>query len=609
MVADSRHAAGTSRPRRGFAVQAAQAGTLLAGAARRLVRLPGVRLLWRLLAMLGRATSSSLTRRILILNLAALVALVGGILYLNKFRAGLIDARVDSLLTQGQIIAAAVAAQATVETDAITIDPDELLELQAGDSVSPFDVGEGAADFPINPERVAPLLKRLVTPTFTRARIYDQEGMLLLDSQGLYSRGQILRYDLPPPDETAQWWERAWKRANLWWRRGGLPAYREIGAANGREYPEVERALAGDAASVVRVGGDGGLIVSVAVPVQRFRAVLGALLLSTRSGDIDDIVQAERMAIVRVFLVAAGVTVLLSVLLASTIAGPVRRLSDAAERIGRGAKKRVNIPDFGGRKDEIGHLAQSLRDMTTALYNRMEGIERFAADVSHELKNPLTSLRSAIETLPIARNEEGRARLLAIIQHDLRRLDRLITDISDASRLDAELAREDTEPVNIAALLETVITVLRETRVANGVRLDLKLESGRLGRDGFFVFGHDSRLGQVFNNLLDNALSFSPEGGTVRISAKRLPRHIRVTIDDDGPGIRAENIERIFERFYTDRPDGEAFGQNSGLGLAITRQIVEAHRGTISAENRVRPDGGVAGARFTVTLPAAGRMH
>jgi two-component system sensor histidine kinase ChvG len=234
----------------------------------------------------------------------------------------------------------------------------------------------------------------------------------------------------------------------------------------------------------------------------------------------------------------------------------------------------------------------------------MEAIEGFAADVAHELKNPLTSLRSAVETLPIARTEDQRNRLLGIIKHDVRRLDRLISDISDASRLDAELAREATEPVDVARLLETVVAIAKETRVADRHQIQLTLDQGTRGKDAFYVLGHDSRLGQVFNNLIDNALSFSPPEGSVRIAARRDAHKIIVTVDDDGPGIRAENVESIFERFYTDRPEGDEFGQNSGLGLAITRQIVEAHRGTIAAENRRRPDGGVAGARFTVTLPA-----
>jgi two-component system sensor histidine kinase ChvG len=553
---------------------------------------------------IGRAATSSLTRRIVILNLAALVALAGGILYLNQFRAGLIDTRVESLLTQGQIIAAAIAAQASADTDAITVDPDKLLELQAGQSGSPYSFGETASDFPINPERVAPLLRRLISPTRTRARIYDPDGGLILDSRGLYMRGQVQSFDLPPLGNK-NILERAWDRVKLWYRSGEMPVYEEIGSGNGRGYAEVASALGGSPASVVRVGKDGGLIVSVAVPIQRFRAVLGSLLLSTESGDIDNIVQAERMAIMRVFLVASAVTVLLSILLASTIAGPVRRLASAAERVRRGVKhRRAEIPDLGNRKDEIGHLARVVGEMTNALYKRMEAIETFAADVAHELKNPLTSLRSAVETLPIARTDEQRNRLLGVIKHDVRRLDRLISDISDASRLDAELAREATEPVDLARLLETVVSIARETRVSNKRQVQLKIEPGRAGKDAFLMLGHDSRLGQVFNNLIDNALSFSPAEGSVRVRCRRQERDIIVTIDDDGPGIRADNIESIFERFYTDRPDADEFGQNSGLGLAISRQIVEAHRGTILAENRVAADGKVEGARFTVTLPA-----
>lgn len=556
-------------------------------------------------ALVARAGTSSLTRRIVILNLAALVALVGGILYLNKFRAGLIDTRAESLLTQGQIIAAAIAAQASVETGGITIDPDKLLELQAGESGSPYNVGD-AADFPINPELVAPLLRRLISPTRTRARIYDPDGSLILDSRGLYSRGQILRTALPPPGEQEGIFDRWWDAIRVWYRSGDLPVYEEIGSANGREYPEVASALSGSPGSVVRVGKDGGLIVSVAVPVQRFRAILGTLLLSTESGDIDAIVQAERTGIIRVFLVAATVTSVLSVLLASTIAGPVRRLASAAERVRRGVRhRRAELPDFGDRKDEIGHLARVLNEMTNALYKRMEAIEAFAADVAHELKNPLTSLRSAAETLQIARTEEQQTKLLRIVQHDVRRLDRLITDISDASRLDAELARQDTEPVDLARLLDVVVGVIRETRLADGRRLQLALDHGRWGKDAFYVLGHDSRLGQVVNNLIDNALSFSPPDSTVRVQAQREEHRIVIIVDDEGPGIRAENVEQIFERFYTDRGDSaEEFGQNSGLGLSITRQIVEAHRGTIKAENRRAADGSVAGARFILVLPA-----
>jgi two-component system sensor histidine kinase ChvG len=268
----------------------------------------------------------------------------------------------------------------------------------------------------------------------------------------------------------------------------------------------------------------------------------------------------------------------------------------------RGVKTRGEIPDFTNRRDEIGHLSQALRDMTDALFTRMAAIESFAADVSHELKNPLTSLRSAVETLPLAKNEEQRGRLLNVILHDIRRLDRLISDISDASRLDAELARQSSEPVDIWLLLDTVVAVARETATATSPSIELTIDDGL--KDQLFVLGNDGRLGQVINNLLDNACSFTGAGGSVRATAMRDGDEVVITIEDDGPGIRPDVQTRIFERFYTDRPNREDFGQNSGLGLSISKQIVEAHRGTIEAQNWYRDDKTVpAGARFIVRLP------
>jgi two-component system sensor histidine kinase ChvG len=244
--------------------------------------------------------------------------------------------------------------------------------------------------------------------------------------------------------------------------------------------------------------------------------------------------------------------------------------------------------------------------MTDALYNRIEAIESFAADVSHELKNPLTSLRSAVETLPLARNENSRGRLLAVIEHDVKRLDRLISDISDASRLDAELQRNEVAPVDIRRLLTTLTSVANETKLGHDVGVEVRFEGP--ASDTFSVPGHDSRLGQVISNLLVNAQSFSTPGGKVRIVCRRLKSDIEILVDDDGPGIGTDALERIFERFYTDRPH-QGFGQNSGLGLSISKQIIEAHRGRIWAENRVGPANAegeipVFGARFVVRLPA-----
>ncbi|HEY8005441.1 MAG TPA: stimulus-sensing domain-containing protein [Methylocella sp.] len=592
----------------------------MARRAKRIRRNLGLRLRAFVRVASGRF-ASPLARRIVFLNLGGLAALLIGFLYLNQFREGLIDARVLSLQVQGEIIAAAIASSATVETDSIAIDPDKLLQLAPGQSYALADETAPSLEFSINPERIGPVLHRLASPTRTRARIYDRDGYLLLDSQSVTSRSNIMRFDLPPPaqDESKSVWMRIGSTLKSLTGSPSLPLYEDIGVANGKTYPEVARALNGGEQSIVRIDPKGETIVSIAVPIQRFRAVRGALLLSTQGDDIDKIIGSERAAIVRIFLVSAAIMLLLSYFIAGTIAEPIRRLAEAAERVRRGTKARREIPDFTSRSDEIGHLSGALRDMTKALYDRIEAIESFAADVAHELKNPLTSLRSAVETMPVARTPESRQRLLSIIEHDVRRLDRLISDISDASRLDAELARDDVDLVDLMRLLDTVVAVANLVKDQGAIQVELVI--ARHGKDDnrrapFMILGHDSRLGQVFNNLIDNARSFSGPGGSVRVLLRPAkdytPQgHVRdgyeIIIDDDGPGIPADAFERIFERFYTDRP-GQGFGQNSGLGLSISRQIIEVHGGHIQALNRVGPPGPdgiipVLGARFLVFLP------
>ena len=563
--------------------------------------------------------SSSLTRRIVFLNLGGLVALAVGFLYVNQFRESLIDARVQSLQTQGEIIAAAVLASASVETDAITIDPEKLLQLAPGHGGEALEDTQPSLQFSINPERIGPVLRRLVLPTRTRARIFDPDGYLLLDSRSLSRRGMSSRYDLPAAsqaEDALTLIERTWNAVRGSFGRTELPRREEFAASNGKNYAEVAQALTGAVQSVVRVSAKGDTIISVAVPILRLQSVKGALLLSTQGGDIDSMIAAERWTIVRIFLISATIMFLLSLFLAGTIAEPMRRLAEAADRVRKGTKSRQEIPDFTRRSDEIGHLSGSLRDMTKALYNRIEAIESFAADVAHELKNPLTSLRSAVETLPIARTPQSQERLMEVIQHDVRRLDRLISDISDASRLDAELARAERREVSLVHVLEAVVTVSRETS-KTGVDVSLAIVEALDEDDqpcAFLVLGYDSRLGQVFNNLIDNASSFSEPGGSVRVAISVVRdaggrKGYEVVIDDDGPGIPADAFERIFERFYTDRPN-HGFGQNSGLGLSISRQIIEAHGGRIRAVNRlassdpVGEETEVLGARFTVWLPA-----
>jgi two-component system sensor histidine kinase ChvG len=560
---------------------------------------------------LHRLAPARLTSRIVLLNLAGLFILVTGILYFNQFRQGLIDARVQSMMTQAHIISAAVASSATANTSSIVIDPDLLSETP--EDANPDSDVFGGLDFPINPENAGPILRRLLSNTTVRARIFDQDGTLIVDSRFLYGRGDVLTSELPPLNASnenilLQWW----RRLNEWFFANDYPLQKDYGADNGKDFAEVRAALAGASVSVVRVNEKNEIIVSVAVPVQRFRAVQGGLVLSTSGGEIDDVLRGERRIVLFTFSFVSLVTILLSVLLAGTIAEPIRRLSAAADRVRRGINKRVEIPDFTQRRDEVGHLSGSIREMTNALYNRIDAIEAFAADVSHELKNPLTSLRSAVETLPFVKTEEQRKRLVDIVKDDVRRLDRLITDISDASRLDAELARSETQPVDVAKLLDALVTMANEVRKEEqaDIRFEITPPPATIDKaKAFQVVGHDIRLGQVVRNLLDNARSFSPPGSVIRVRLRRLPDHIEFRVEDEGPGIPSTNLERVFERFYTDRPE-ISFGKNSGLGLSISRQIIEAHKGRIWAENRYgrAPEGGerpVLGARFIVRMPAA----
>ena len=316
-----------------------------------------------------------------------------------------------------------------------------------------------------------------------------------------------------------------------------------------------------------------------------------------------------------IILIAIGVSLMSSLLLNRLVAHPVRRLARAADRVRLARARAISVPDISRRDDELGDLSRSLEDMTHALSERIDAIERFAADVAHEIRNPLTSLRSAVETLGLVEEPAARDRLMAVLQNDVQRLDRLVTDISNASRLDAELSREPPTPVDLRRLISDVVSLYQATARPGEAAVTFTVPEGV---ESVMVSGQEGALGQVLRNLIDNARSFSAPDGVVRVSLGRQKGQALITVDDDGPGIPPENLESIFERFYTSRPKGAAFGGNSGLGLSIARQIILAHNGTIRAENRPRIDddatgttpdaaGEVAGARFTVVLPEARR--
>ncbi|MGE5150083.1 MAG: stimulus-sensing domain-containing protein [Rhodospirillaceae bacterium] len=529
---------------------------------------------------------SPLTRRILLLNIVPVALLALGAVYLSDYEDELIDAELASLLVQGEMVAAGIAEVAVIGGETTTNRLDA--------------------------EAARQLLTRLVKPTGVRARLFSETGELLGDSAVLSESGRIHVTPLPAPEETTEpapqqqhwtdqigdWLGRQFSHSDR------FPEYIERQNPTQRDFPEVASALRGFNASAVRTMSEGHLLLSAAVPVQRYKQVLGALMLTRDNRAIAASLREVRYDMLTIAVAALGITVLLSLYLAGTITHPIVRLARAADEIRLARESRPEIPDLGKRGDEIGDLNDALRSMTDALWQRINTIESFAADVAHELKNPLTSLRSAIEVAARPNLEvEQRAKLMAIVVHDIERLNRLISDISDASRLDAELMRGEFKTVDLKTLLSDMVQhYATVTAQKAGVEVELRLSAN----PPYEGIGHDGRYGQVFRNIIDNALSFSPKGSRILIELSREPRNgpFVVTIDDEGQGIPEDNLESIFQRFYSERPS-EHFGQHSGLGLSICRQIMETYGGSITASNRKAQDGRVLGARFTVRVPAA----
>jgi two-component system sensor histidine kinase ChvG len=527
-----------------------------------------------------RRAISPITGRILALNLVALGVLVAGLLYLGEYRRNLIAAELAALGKQAEMSAAAIG-----EGAVITSSSPPTRRYQA-----------------LSPTDARLMVRRLVEPTGTRARLFGADGVLIVDSRMLFGPGGMVQVEeLPPPDDRSGFIGSILAAydfvVSLIPGFEPLPAYHENSVQQAADYPEVVGALNGELTHAVRSAGR-GMQLSVAAPVQRYKQVLGALMLSTDSHGIDDALYGVRLGILKVFAVALTVTVLLSLYLAGTIARPIRRLADAAESVRHARNRSVVIPTFPNRNDEIGELAQVLNEMTEALWQRMDAIEGFAADVAHEIKNPLTSLHSAVETISRVTDPAQQRKLMGIIQDDVRRLDRLISDISDASRLDAELSRAELETVNLSGLLGVVVDIQRSTG-GDGPEVVLDIPDNR----EIQVRGIEGRLVQVFRNLIANAVSFSPPGGKIVVRAEHQADAVEVAVIDDGPGIPAGKERDIFERFYSERPAGEKFGTHSGLGLSISKQIVEAHGGRIRAENRLGDAGQTLGARFVVSLP------
>ncbi len=525
---------------------------------------------------------SPLTFRILAVNLIALGFLAAGILYTDQYQVTMIQSRIDALIKDAEVMAGALgeAATATTVKSELRLKPAEQI------------------------------IVRVVGVTSNRTRLFGLDGNLWLDSRDLAVDQSVIIDLLPRHEGLGFFWD--WLADNMnraldsLHRRQKLELYHEVKDQIASHYPEVESALEGYTEYRIRQLSDGAEIITVAVPVQRFRRVLGAVLLSADTRDIRSALRDTRRTFLNFFGVVLLLTLLLSLFLARTIVQPILLLAKSADRISAGTHTGADIPDYSSRNDEVGDLSRSLKDMTMTLARQIDAVAAFAADVSHELKNPLTSLRSAVETLSLVRGDdvrtdEDKVKLLGIIKDDVGRLDRLITDISNVSRLDAEISRSKMTEVNLKTMLETLVDLYDSSQNDKCPALHLEithLKNKKNSDKAFTVCGLEGQLGQLFRNLIDNAISFSQPESNIWLRLGQAKDTVQVVIEDEGQGIPEDRLEDIFDRFYTERPKDEAFGKHSGLGLSICKQIVEAHGGAIIAENRRK----VKGARFIVQL-------
>lgn len=527
---------------------------------------------------------SPLLRRILMVNALPLALLVVALLYLDQYRNGLLEAQIGALREQARVFAGALA-----ESAVRTSDPD-----------NPRIVTEIAR----------PLLRRLTEPTpDAQAKLFGPDGTTLADSRVRETLGgQVVVDPLPPPPDYGPVFEWiSWLYDTI---TDSFSTHRPVPTVEGEARDmqldvkeEVRLRSANDSRETppyIRRTRDNRLLVTVAVPVERDRKTVGIISLTREAREVDAGLYSVRMSILALFGLALGITVMLSWYLSLTIARPILWLASAATEMREGKGRIGSVPaTLLVRRDEVGALANALSDSASALWARMDAIERFAADVAHEIKNPLSSIRSAIETLPRIQDTSRQRQLLSIIGQDVVRLDRLISDVSDASRLDAELSRVTAEPVDVVPILEALRELDEATRDTDS---DPALEIVA-PPNGATLWAVPDRLMQVLHNLIGNARSFSPPRGRIVVRVRDAGELVELCVEDDGPGIPEANLEHIFDRFYSERPKGEKFGQHSGLGLSISRQIVEALHGQITVENRRGPDGWVLGARFIVRLP------
>lgn len=544
---------------------------------------------------------TGLTVRIIAVNALALLGLFMGILYLGQYQTGLISAKLEIFENEIYLVSAALTEGAI---DRGTNHSDEVNSVIREDDV----------------KRMA---GRLGATLGSRVLVFNAEGKLVADSQVLQEEQDIRPlFRVIKQEEKFESVEILKNMAgyivSLLPEHDRLPLYSGVSSTYGQDYHDVREAMRRRVSISVWRDSQDEIILTGAMPMLGEAKLLGIVMLVSEGRDISESLGNAWFNIVVIFLVTLLITILLSIYLSGSIASPLRKLAHAAENVRKGKLKHTEIPDMSDRNDEIGELSLVLRDMTQALWDRMDAIESFASDVSHEIKNPLTSLKSAIETASIVKKKADRDKMLAIIQHDVERLDRLITDISHASRLDAALSRETFELVNLSVLLRDIFDAYKnpldrradterahaasaDEALFNGVYIYLDLPQG----EDVWIIGSWVRLTQVFQNILSNALSFSSVSGRVRLYLEVKGKRATVFIEDEGPGIPESKLTAIFDRFYSERPEHEDYGSHSGLGLSICKQIVTAHNGLIYADNVIDPHGAVKGARFAVILNIA----
>jgi two-component system sensor histidine kinase ChvG len=531
-----------------------------------------------------------MTLRIIGVNVIAVFSLIIGVVYLGQYHSSLVENKLEQFHTESLLVTTAI-----------------------GEAV----LSDEADNFQISEDKAKELSARIGLSLNKRILIFDHTEKAIADSdvqnadQKYTPLFQLYKYRKPKLKSIEILKSTAGWIASFFPQYSALPLYEGIHSSNVSDYPDSAAAMGGTLVLSAWRDYDGNVVLTALVPMLKDSGIAGYVMIASNDDEIKAALADTWFNILKIFLVTFIITIALSIYLSGVIARPLRILATAAENVRKGKLKHTEIPDMSDRHDEIGELSIVLRDMTYALWERMDSIESFAADVAHEIKNPLTSLKSAVETASIVKKKSDLNKLLGVIKHDIERLDRLISDISSMSRLDAELSREKFEVVDIKKVLRQLIdsyksplerntshTGDKDTAMKDGVIIKLDLPA----RNDVYVLGSEGRIIQVFQNILSNALSFSPIKSTIKISAEVKGRKVKVTIQDQGPGIPEKQLKKVFDRFYSERPKHEEYGNHSGLGLAICKQIITAHNGLVYAENKEDRSGDVKGAEFTIIL-------